>query len=339
MGSHAASLPCGAMRPGRRSLSLVIAMVALAAWAAGATGIGTGAGLRALAGARTGATGSSGPTGPRGPRRPPSRAPQTERFTLHSAMLHRALGEIVVIPGGTAPPSPRPLLVLLHGRGASPAGWLSDEFFRGLAKLGPRAPDVLLANGGDHSYFHDRADGPWGSSVMQEAIPAALRRTGADPRRMAVGGISMGGFGAFDLARLHPGTFCAVGGHSAALWERFADSAPGAFDDSGDFARHDVIAAVRRHPTLYGRARIWLDGGNDDPFRSADEALAAAPRAPYGPVSVMHWPGGHDGSYWHAHVARYLAFYGNALAGGGCRRPGPAQPPTPRPRPRRAPPR
>lgn len=310
------------MRPARQ-LPLLVAVLTIAALA-GATAIGSA----------TGPSGPPEPTGPRGPARAPGGTPRVERFTLHSAMLHRALAEIVVFPGGVAPPSPRPLLVLLHGRGASPAGWLSDEFFRGLAKLGARAPDVLLVNGGDHSYFHDRADGRWGSSVIEEAIPAALRRTGADQRRMAVGGISMGGFGAFDLARLHPGAFCAVGGHSAALWPSFGDSAPGAFDDSGDFARHDVISAARRDPHLYGAARIWLDGGSDDPFRSADEALAAALRTPYGAVSVMHWPGGHDGGYWHAHVARYLAFYGNALAGGACRRP---SLPTPRPRPRRAP--
>ena len=81
----------------------------------------------------------------------------------------------------------------------------------------PRTPVVLLADGGDHSYWHDRRDGAWGASVLREAIPAALRRTQADAHRVAIGGISMGGFGALDLARLGPRRFCAVGAHSAAL--------------------------------------------------------------------------------------------------------------------------
>jgi hypothetical protein len=49
-------------------------------------------------------------------------------------------------------------------------------------------------------------EGAWGAYVLREAIPAALKRTGADPQRVAIG-ISMGGFGALDLARISPGRF------------------------------------------------------------------------------------------------------------------------------------
>jgi S-formylglutathione hydrolase FrmB len=241
-------------------------------------------------------------------------APRVERYLLHSALLHRSLGEVLVLPAGGAIGDGRPLLVLLHGRGATPDGWLSANFFGGLAATRGRAPDVLLVNGGDHSYYHDRADGPWGGYVMREAIPDGLRRAGADPTRLAIGGISMGGFGALDIARRYRGRFCAVGGHSAALWESWPDTAPGAFDDGSDFARHDVVGAARRSSHLYGNARVWLDGGLDDPFRTADEDLAAALHTPQGAVTMHHWPGAHDFGYWDAHVARYLAFYANALA-------------------------
>src|SRR5207253_6161159 len=124
--------------------------------------------------------------------------------------------EILVTPAGDG--RGRPLLVLLHGRSVQPDSWLSDSFFEALHALGNRAPNVLLANGGKHSYWHNRQDGPWGSYVLREAIPAALARSGADRRRVAIGGISMGGFGARDLARIAPHRFCAVGGQSAALW-------------------------------------------------------------------------------------------------------------------------
>ena len=33
----------------------------------------------------------------------------------------------------------------------------------------------VFANGGDHSYYHDRADGRWGSYILDEVIPAAAR--------------------------------------------------------------------------------------------------------------------------------------------------------------------
>ncbi len=187
---------------------------------------------------------------------------------------------------------------------------LSDPFFRELNRLGRRAPIVVLPDGGNHSYWHDRADGRWGSYVIQEAIPAATRRFRTNGR-VAIGGVSMGGFGALDLARLYPRRFCAVGGHSAALWLAAGDTAPGAFDDAEDFARHDVIGSARRNPHLFGRAVVWIDGGDADPFRSADRALAQALR---GQVSYHVWPGGHNSKYWDAHMPAYLRFYSRALA-------------------------
>src|SRR6266480_4307882 len=214
-----------------------------------------------------------------------TRGARVVHFTLHSRLLHRNLGEILVTPRGGG--HGRFLLVWLHGRTAPPASSLSDSFFAALRSLGARAPNVLLANGGDHSYWHDRADGPWGSYVLREAIPAALARTGA--RRVAIGGISMGGFGALDLARLAPRRFCAVGGHSAALWFRGADTPAGAFDDAADFARNDVVAfAARRSLT---RAPVWIDVGTEDPFREADSVLAGELRADGEQVTFQVWPG------------------------------------------------
>jgi hypothetical protein len=103
---------------------------------------------------------------------------------------------------------------------------------------------------------------------------------------------------------------CAVGGHSPALWLRGGDTAPGAFDDAADFARHDVIRVARSQGrAAWGGAALWLDGGADDPFRPGGESLARALG-----VRMHHWPGGHDGAYWHAHYGAYLHFYARALA-------------------------
>ena len=237
-----------------------------------------------------------------------TRGARVVHFTLHSRLLHRNLGEILVTPRGGG--HGRFLLVWLHGRTAPPASSLSDSFFAALRSLGARAPNVLLANGGDHSYWHDRADGPWGSYVLREAIPAALARTGA--RRVAIGGVSMGGFGALDLGRIAPRRFCAVGGHSAALWFRGADTPEGAFDEAADFARHDLIALARRHSQY--RAPVWIDVGTEDPFRQADTALAQELRADGARLTFHVWPGGHGNSYWHPHLRRYFDFYARSCA-------------------------
>ena len=233
---------------------------------------------------------------------------EVERYDVRSRFVHRTLPQTAVLPAGGG--AGRPLLVFLHGRGAGNESNANGAFYAALRALGPRAPVVVLPSGGDHSYFHARRSGDWARYVLDEVIPRAVERFGADPRRVAIGGISMGGFGAFAVARRRPSAFCAVGGHSAALWLRSGDSAPGAFDNAADFARNDLIRAARaRGRKPWGSARLWLDGGAADPFRVADERFASALG-----IRMRHWAGGHSGSYWHRQYKRYLRFYADALA-------------------------
>jgi S-formylglutathione hydrolase FrmB len=236
------------------------------------------------------------------------------RFTVASRLLGRSLHEVGVVPAGVAAGERRPLLVFLHGRSVAPDALLSEEFFAGLARLGSRAPIVVALDGGDHSYWHDRRDGRWGSYVLREAVPAAVRLLHADGRRVAIGGISMGGFGAFDIARRAPGRFCAVGGHSPALWLAAGQTAPGAFDDAADFARHDLYGFVRRHRRPFGTTPLWIDRGDQDPFRPYDAEVVRALRASGASLIAHLWPGRHNGAYWNSHMAQYLRFYAGSLA-------------------------
>src|SRR5436853_1386811 len=127
--------------------------------------------------------------------RPDRHGASVRRFMVRSRFVGRTLHEVAVVPGGLRSGEKRPLLVLLHGRASSPSSWLSGQFFAGLARLGDRAPVVVALGGGDHSYWHDRRDGRWGSYVLREALPAAVARLPVDGSRVAIGGISMGGFG------------------------------------------------------------------------------------------------------------------------------------------------
>jgi S-formylglutathione hydrolase FrmB len=234
------------------------------------------------------------------------------RFSIHSRWVPGTLHEVEVVPPRTSGRG-RPLLLFLHGRTADGEDSnLSSEMFRALAAEGARAPVIVFPDGGEASYWHDRADGRWATYVVHEVIPAAARLVGADPGRVAIGGVSMGGFGALDIARLNPGRFCAVGAHSAALWFHGRDSAPGAFDDAADFARHDLIG-LARVANPYGRVEVWLDVGRDDPFRATDTSLARELRADGAEVRFHVWPGGHSGDYWRGHWGSYLAFYASRL--------------------------
>ncbi|WP_210492819.1 alpha/beta hydrolase-fold protein [Patulibacter sp. SYSU D01012] len=237
------------------------------------------------------------------------RGTTVDRYALRSRAADRKLVQTVVRPAGDV--RGRPLLVLLHGKAQDPA-WVAGAPLRAaVARLGDRAPVVLVPADDGGSYWHDRRSGRWATYLRREAIPAAVRRYGLDGRRLAVGGISMGGAGAYALAA--DGGFCAVGGHSPALWTSAGATAPGAYDDAEDFAAHDPIGLVRAGRARYG-VPLWLDRGRDDPFDAADRAFVRALRAAGERVTVRSGPGGHEGRYWERGMATYLRFYADALA-------------------------
>lgn len=241
-----------------------------------------------------------------------------ERMTIDSRAVVQEEHVTVVVPPGSAPRRPRPLLVFLHGRGGDDESELGTQpMFTTLRQLGSRAPVVAFPDGGDHSYWHDRADGAWGRYVTGEVIPQVTRRFHTDPRRVAIGGISMGGFGALELAERTPGRWCAVGAHSPALWQSAGETAEGAFDDAEDFAAHDVIAtaASPKGAAALAAQPLWIDAGDEDPFLPGDQALVDALHvAGDANVQLDTKPGGHDGDYWSSRWKEYLTFYADALA-------------------------
>jgi S-formylglutathione hydrolase FrmB len=233
-------------------------------------------------------------------------------YTIDSQLLDQEMPVKVVIPPG-AQDGRRSLLVFLHGRGEDENSYLVEPMFEALAKQRGKAPVVAFPRGGPDSYWHDRDDGEWGSYVLDELIPDLAERFEIEPERIAIGGISMGGFGAFDIARQAPDVFCTVGGHSPAVWVDASDTAPGAFDNEDDFDRHDVIAEVGPPGDPLAGKRIWLDVGDEDPFAEATGTLLQKLNEGGAQARLYEGKGGHESSYWDSNWKRYMQFYARAL--------------------------
>ncbi len=118
------------------------------------------------------------------------RGAQVAYLEIDSKAVGEQLPVSVVTPPGADDGSRRPLLVFLHGRGGDEDASLDDEMFKALASLGRKAPLIAFPYGGDHSYWHDRADGAWGRYVTGEVIPQVARplpcrsRSGGDRRHL-----------------------------------------------------------------------------------------------------------------------------------------------------------
>jgi acetyl esterase/lipase len=69
-----------------------------------------------------------------------------------------------------------------------------------------------------------------------------------------------------------------------------------------------------RGTDAFGATRLWIDGGDTDPFRPGIGAFTAALRDNGVRISAHRWPGGHEGGYWSEHWRDYARFYAGALA-------------------------
>ena len=137
---------------------------------------------------------------------PDKHGARTSHFAIDSRFVHRSLGVSVVVPSDAGAGSP--LLVYLHGRNGDENSELRNEpMYKELAHLGRRAPVVVFPYGGKAGYWHDRQGGHWAAYVMREVIPEIEARFHTNPKRVAIGGTSMGGYGAYNIARLNPGHF------------------------------------------------------------------------------------------------------------------------------------
>jgi S-formylglutathione hydrolase FrmB len=247
------------------------------------------------------------------PHAPPAGKLRVDQVEIDSKAVGRELDVSVIEPTERST-ARRPLLVFLHGAGGSNESFLTNRaVLAGLGRLGAETPVVAFPDG-ELSWWHNRASGDWERYVMREVIPTVRRRFDTAPGRVAVGGISMGGYGAYHLGLRHPGRFCAVGGHSAGLWLDESEEFEGAFDDRADYERNDVLAAVRADPDAFGDTPIWNDYGDEDWFVPGNAAFVSALRQGDGDLAAHVWPGGHDNAYWDAHWPRYLRFYADALA-------------------------
>jgi predicted peptidase len=152
---------------------------------------------------------------------------------------------------------PPPVITFLHGIGQRGAGGFVPESGAAGAVVRrylARVPAVVLLP-------QCRAGSHWSDPFMDEMVMTALAQTEtefeADPARLYLTGVSMGGYGVWSLASRHPGRFAALvpicGGVSGREAERF----------------RPVAEKVGRTPT-------WIFHGADDRVVSVEESRGMA---------------------------------------------------------------
>ena len=226
-----------------------------------------------------------------------------------SAAMRRRVKVLVAYPGDVV--EGLPVLLQLHGRDDQPSNafrshhldvYLADAVRRGVPPFAVVAPE-----GGKHSYWHQRADGTDPQRMLVDELLPLLADHGLRTDRIAVGGWSMGGYGALLLAEtLGPARVAACVPDSPALFRDDKDYATGSFDSAADFDAHDVVARSGRLAGIPTRVSC----GTSDPFiGEVRELLRRGPQ-----IEHLLGPGGHNAAWWQHAAPSQLAFAGRHLA-------------------------
>ena len=239
---------------------------------------------------------------------------------FYSPSLDRDMSYYAYLPPGYGTESRRyPVLYMLHGGGGSKDEWpaygLVNDVDQSIVSK-DIAPLILILPQGDEGYWVNWANnGPrWGDYVdrdLRRQVDSTYR-TLPDAAHRAIGGLSMGGAGALQLAFNHPDIFGVVGAHSPAL--HLDDNTFSEIYGSGaDFARREPIALAASAPNI-DSLKIWIDAGKDDPWLDRDEMLQQNLDTREITANWNILGGGHDGDYWIANLPLYLRFYDSELS-------------------------
>ncbi len=198
-------------------------------------------------------------------------------LSVESRLLGRRIPYTLHRPDG-AGDGPFPVFYLLHGHGGGERDWLGvGGLEQAIAKDPDLAPMLVVMPGFGNSWYVDsKAFGPVEQAFFREFLPEVESRWHGDPGRRAIGGLSMGGFGALHLSLRRPGSFTAVAALSPAILTpdapvgplqlRFFGKAFGSPFDRSRFEAANPFELLRALPEGTRLPAFYLMSGDDDEF-------------------------------------------------------------------------
>ncbi|MBL8691397.1 MAG: hypothetical protein JNL04_19980 [Rhodospirillaceae bacterium] len=262
-----------------------------------------------------------------------------EDASFDSPALRRPLGYALYLPPGyDGAGAALPVIYLLHGVGGDRYDWLRYGRLRETADrlIAERAipPAIVVMPDGAVGWWVDSEDvggpGNYETAIDRDLVGEIERRFAArsDPGGRAVGGLSMGAYGALRFALRPPRRYAAAAGLSPALWLRIAPDTPtderlqrvfrGAF---GSPFRTDRFLALSPRAMIESMARedvkpsIFLIAGSRDFPSLRQDTEQLSERLDRAGFSIRYriLDGGHDWQLWADALPDALTFLGDAL--------------------------
>lgn len=237
-------------------------------------------------------------------------------INYYSHSLDRASAFNVIFPDSPDAKRPWGVYYLLHGLSDDHTTWTRRSCIERHV-LGYRLM-VVMPNGG-RSWYTNTADGdPYEDDLMTQVIglveknfPVRAERSGR-----AIGGVSMGGFGAVKLALKHPDVFASADSQSGVLgflrepaesrllareFTRIFGDSP--TDGPEDPYRLAADLRPRKRPALR------IVSGEEDPFVLQNRAFHEHLKALDFEHEYEEHPGTHNWHFWDQHVRSAIDFH------------------------------
>jgi len=234
-----------------------------------------------------------------------------------------------------------PVLYFLHGLGDNEqtlfktGGWTLIEDLRERQKIGNF---LIVAPEGRNSFYINSADGKdrYSDFFLQEFMPFIEKKYRVKPGRAgrAIGGISMGGFGALRMAFAYPQLFSSVSAQAPALilespkninaaarsGSPVVRALTGVFGNPINVAHWDAnnpfLLAKKNREGLHNLAIYFNCGQNDDyGFEKGAAALDKQLTEEHIPHEYHSYPGDHSLTYFLSHLGETMEFHSRAFAG------------------------
>lgn len=234
-----------------------------------------------------------------------------------------------------------PVIYLLHGYGGDDTSWLKSGDLQGAAdrliREGTLPPAIIVMPFASTGWYVDsegrEGTGRWQTAILNDLITFIDARypTSTDGSQRAIGGLSMGGYGALRLALMEPDEFAAAASLSGALFSDVKNATdfpafqlrlfgrsfgktfdPVTFNENSPWRSLDDDEELGEAPALF---MVW--GDRDIPILAAGNVKFVDALKTAGiPVTSGVAPGGHDWGLWTPQTPRMLSFLGQRLKRG-----------------------
>lgn len=248
-----------------------------------------------------------------------------------SEVLEKETTMQVLLPQVGTPPYAT--LYLLHSLKDDSYGWIRKTRLESHVR---QLPLIVVMPDGYRGFFTDNNDGPaYARHVGQEVVDFVERTFHARPDRgsRAIGGASMGGYGALRVGLSFSDRFCSIHSHSGSLdrsvefklnptdrsaviqhrSDAFIAEMRRIFGENPNGTPHDLLRLATEAKTRGLLPRLWIDCGTEDYLMPGTRAFHQDLEAAGVPHTFHEFRGAHDWNYCNAHITEALAFHAENL--------------------------